>query len=73
MFFYLFLSALSIILILLATIAYLILRRNEQPPDKKEYTVEASDLLRDLLNGGAITVTQVIDPSSIFLHSPRDL
>jgi hypothetical protein len=32
----------------------------------------ASDLMRDLLNGGAVAVVKVIDPKSIFLFSPRD-
>lgn len=31
----------------------------------------ATELLRDLMNGGAVTVLSVVDPKSIFLHSPR--
>lgn len=37
-----------------------------------ELTKDASQLLADMLKGGAITVTQIIDPSSIFLYSPKD-
>ena len=33
----------------------------------------ASDLMRDLLNGGAVAVIRVIDPKSIFLFSPKDI
>jgi hypothetical protein len=74
MFYYLFLLALSLNLILLAIISYLIFKKKPQEPQsKKELTSDASDLLRDLMNGGAIAVVKVIDPSSIFLQSPRDL
>lgn len=37
-----------------------------------QLTKDASQLAADLLSGGAIIVTQVIDPSSIFLYSPKD-
>lgn len=55
-------------------IAYLVIyskklrKKLKQPvPDET-----ASELMRDLLNGGAIAVVKVIDPKSIFLYSPRD-
>ena len=34
---------------------------------------DASQLLSDLLSGGAVAVVQVIDPSSMFLYSPKDI
>ena len=39
---------------------------------KPALTKDASELLKDMLNGGAIAVVKVIDPSSIFLWSPKD-
>jgi hypothetical protein len=32
----------------------------------------ATELLSRLMADGAVVVTQVVDPSSIFLYSPRD-
>lgn len=39
---------------------------------KKEKTQDATELLAELMSGGAVVVTQVIDPSSMFMYSPRD-
>ena len=40
---------------------------------KPQLTVDSSQLLANLLSGGAVAVIQIIDPTSIFLHSPRDV
>lgn len=42
--------------------------KKERPLDK-----DATELLRDLINGNAITVVKVIDPQSIYLWSARDI
>ena len=38
---------------------------------RPELTQDASELMASLLSGGAVAVVKIIDPSSIFLHSPR--
>lgn len=42
--------------------------KKERPLDK-----DATELLKDLINGNAITVVKVIDPQSIYLWSARDI
>jgi hypothetical protein len=39
---------------------------------KPELTKDATELLSDLMGGGSVIVTQVINPSDIFLYSPKD-
>ena len=73
MFFYLFILASFIICVLLAYITYLRKSHTKilaKTRDKKELTRDATELLHSLMSGGAVCVTQVIDPTSIFLHSP---
>lgn len=41
--------------------------------NERDNTRDASELLARLLSGGAVIVTQIIDPESILLHSPRDM
>lgn len=41
--------------------------KKERPLDK-----DATELLRDLINGNAVAVIKVIDPKSIFLWSSKD-
>lgn len=41
--------------------------KKERPLDK-----DATELLRDLINGNAIAVIKVIDPKSIYLWSSKD-
>lgn len=41
--------------------------KKERPLDK-----DATELLRDLINGKAIAVVKVIDPQSIYLWSHKD-
>ena len=39
----------------------------------KQLTTDAKEVLRDLLNGETLLKIEVVDKSSIFLRSPRDL
>jgi hypothetical protein len=48
-------------------IAYLLRRKSRSKPD-----TTASELLSQLLRGGAVVVTQVVNPADLFLWSPRD-
>lgn len=54
----------------ICTVIYFLKRKHKQQKPNLDHT--ASDLLKDLLNGGAVAVVRVIDPSSIFLWSPKD-
>ena len=66
------LSALSIILL---TCLLWALSKNQKLKKislDKDNTRDASELLSKLLSGGAVVVTQIIDPNDILLHSPRD-
>lgn len=54
----------------ICTVVYFLKRKPKQ--QKPQLDLSASDLLKDLLNGGAIAVVRVIDPASIFLWSPKD-
>lgn len=40
---------------------------------KTTHSIEARELLKDLLDGSALIKIQVIDKESIFLRSPKDL
>ena len=52
----------------------LYIRFRKKPPQKKtELTKDASQLLSELMARGAVVVTQVIDPSAMFLYSPKDV
>lgn len=37
------------------------------------HSIEARELLKDLLSGSALIKIQVVDKESIFLRSPKDL
>jgi hypothetical protein len=51
----------------------LYLRFRKKPPEpKKELTKDATELLSELMSRGAVIVTQVVDPSSMFMYSPKD-
>lgn len=39
---------------------------------KPELTIDATQLLSDLMRGGSVVVAEVINPSDIFLYSPKD-
>jgi len=58
----------------LALIAFLFMSLRQAKKRLKEPVPDqtATELLRDLTNGGAIAVLKVIDPSSMFLYSPRE-
>jgi hypothetical protein len=45
--------------------------RKSRKTAKPQLTQDASQLMASLLNGGAVSVVKIIDPDSIFLHSPR--
>jgi hypothetical protein len=60
-------------LIAVVCIAFILVRSRKGaklPPPQLDKT--ASELLADLLNGGAVAVTQIIDPASMFMVSPKD-
>lgn len=38
----------------------------------RPHSKEATELLQDLIAGGAVAVVRIIDPKSIFLWSPKD-
>ena len=52
---------------LLVTVRNLKKRIKEPEPDQT-----ATELLRDLVNGGAVAVVKIVDPTSMFLYSPRE-
>jgi hypothetical protein len=55
-------------------IAFLLVRQKSLKKKLKQPVPDetATELMRDLLNGGAVAVVRVIDPQSIFLYSPKD-
>ncbi len=64
---------LAIAVIILAILLVWALRRLRTKTKKTpENTRDASELLAYLLSGGAVVVTQIINPDDILLHSPRD-
>jgi hypothetical protein len=62
------LAVLQFIIIAFLVYYSLSLRKKIKNPVPDE---NASELLQRLLKGGAVVVTQIIDPESLFLHSPR--
>ena len=59
-------------LILAGVIFYLKTRKPAKPPTpEKQLDTSASELLSELMNGGAVVVTSVVDPASIFQWSPK--
>jgi len=64
----------SAIAALIASVAgniYLFIKCKKQQ-QKKEYTVEAKELLANILSGPALIKISVIDKGDFFLRSPRD-
>lgn len=39
---------------------------------ESELSTDATELLSQLVKGGAVVVTQVIDPAQVFMYSPKD-
>lgn len=62
------LLALSVLVNLLLT--YLYIRKNKTTVT---HSIDARELLRELLSGSALLKIQVVDKDSIFLRSPKDL
>ncbi len=52
-----------------ALVVFLLLRKKKQ--EKPILTADANELLAQLLKGGAVAVVRVVDPSAIFLWSPK--
>lgn len=52
-------------------ISEVIRKYRPKPKEKPQLTQDASELMGQLLRGGAITVVQVVDPDSIFQWSPK--
>jgi len=67
------LGATALLFLISTVYFYLKYKRLKSQKKKKDMTQDATHLMRDLFNGGAITVTQIIDPDSIILQSPRDI
>jgi len=42
------------------------------PPPEKPLSTTATELLDQLNRGGAVIITQVVDPAKMFMYSPRD-
>jgi hypothetical protein len=63
---------LTVVLLLtnIMTLAFLV-RASKKKPEKKNLTQDATELLSQLTQGGAVVVTQVIDPATIFQWSPK--
>lgn len=65
-----FLGFFALSTIALSIWVFILLKKLQKPPEKTEQTLDATELLKNLMNGGAVIVTQVIDPTHMFLHSP---
>ena len=65
-------EAISVVLLLtnLVTIAALV-KAKKKKPQEKTLTKDATELLGELTKGGAIVVTSVVDPASLFQWSPK--
>ena len=50
-------------------VCFLLIRKKKQ--EKPTLTADANELLTQLLKGGAVAVVRVVDPSAIFLWSPK--
>jgi len=48
------------------------LKTRKPDPTEKPLTTTATELLNQLNRGGAVVITQVVDPSQIFMYSPKD-
>ena len=67
MYLYLFILMSVICFIEAGFIVWLLKSQKKPKPDQT-----ATQLLQHLFSSGAVVVTQVIDPSSMFVHAPRD-
>ena len=54
-------------------LAFLYALSFRKKPVERVLTVDATRLLGELSNGGAVIVTQVLDPNYIFNYSPKDI
>jgi hypothetical protein len=57
-------------LLVTCLVCFLLIRKKKQ--EKQTLTADANELLAQLLKGGAVAVIRVVDPSAIFLWSPKD-
>jgi hypothetical protein len=64
------LIALPILTLSISANIGLFLARRRPTPQRADYT--ASELLKRLLQGGAVMEVKLIEPGSFFLRSPRD-
>ena len=71
MYFYLCIFLSCIVLSLAGVILWLLKRKPQK--QKPELDVTASELLSKLMGGGAVVVTQILDPSELFLWSSKDV
>lgn len=39
----------------------------------RQLTTDANQLLSNLLNRGSVVITQIADPTEMFLYSPKDI
>lgn len=46
--------------------------KSELNAKESELSTDATELLSQLVKGGAVVVTQVIDPAQVFMYSPKD-
>lgn len=47
------------------------LKTKKTKPAEKQLDLSATELLAELMEGGAVVVTSVVDPGSIFQWSPK--
>lgn len=65
-----YLIAIVIVLAVTNLVTLFYLRKKSKQP---ELTKDANQLLGELLQGGAVAVVQVANPSEIFMYSPKDI
>jgi len=51
---------------------FILWRKKPGKADAPSLTKDANQLLSDLLKGGSVVITQVVNPDDIFLYSPKD-
>jgi len=56
----------------LVVISFILWRKKPGTAQAPSLTIDANQLLSDLLKGGSVVITQVVNPEDIFLYSPKD-
>ena len=64
-------EVLATVLLLTNIVTIVLLFTKPKKQEKVELTKDATELLSELTRGGAIVVTQVVDPATVFQWSPK--